>query len=686
MRRSSISHRNSHRHGGALFSVLAILAVLLIIIVLNAFFSNVRLRADLTEDDIFSLQEGTKQILQDLDTPVTITLYATRDPELMTPELLLFADRVRDLLEEYEETAPKREISVKGEDGKFKKEKRSVIEIRDLDPEPFSQAEDSAKLDGIQPLNQQEVAQFGAEPYYLGISVTCLDSKETIPSLSPDAYRFLEYGITESISKAYQGEDLPKIGIISSLPIFGEENIGLPPLIVVSALEQSFEIQQVDLLNDDISPEDQSTLLVIHPGSLTPQALSKLDQYLLQGGNLIVFVDPHCQYASVLEKVQSQILMSQQRNMQQMPPPFGVIPIRSNLDALLEPWGIKFDTEKAVIDEERSAMVNYVYSSRIFGQIPGVPREMPNLLLRGENFNEKVTFMANMDSLNFGVPGALDVDARDDVEVETLIVAPAESSTLVETHKAAGELELALQTTKPDAKEHVIGVWLSGKFSSAIDLPDQDEEADSPALQETGGEGEEGDEQNGENAEAAPKLLDRSAADGNLVVFSDVDMVWEGVFVTQERTRSTIRQVLGENFQLVLNLVDFFSGNQNLIQLRSRAFTDRPLRKIEEIEKQAQERVEATAEAAEEKRRAAESKIQLFQEGDQLIFSIPSEEMEEAQQSLREAEAEIRRVRREERKEVADKKNFYKAFTIFTMPVVIAGIGVGLAAYRRFSR
>src|SRR5436190_16111879 len=146
-----------------LYSSLGVAAMFVIIIVINALAAQVKQRVDLTAEHAYTLSPGTRAILAKLDTPVQIRFYCTRGDNQMPVMLKTYAQQVEDLL------------------GEFRQASKGQIEIQKLDPEPDSDAEDSAKLDGVQGQPLQD-----GDRVYLGVSVTMLDQKEAIEFFSPD--------------------------------------------------------------------------------------------------------------------------------------------------------------------------------------------------------------------------------------------------------------------------------------------------------------------------------------------------------------------------------------------------------------------------------------------------------------------------------------------------------------------
>src|SRR6186713_1613119 len=180
-----------------LYSTIGIAAMALVLVAVNLIASPLRQRIDLTAENAYTLSPGTRAILAKLDTPVQIRFYCTKNTTTMPVFLTTYAQRVEDLLGEYRQAS------------------KGQIEIQKLDPVPDSDAEDSAKLDGIEGQGRLE-----GEPVYLGLSVSMLDQKEALPFLSPDRERLLEYDLSRAISRVMT-PNKPVVGVMSALPVSG---------------------------------------------------------------------------------------------------------------------------------------------------------------------------------------------------------------------------------------------------------------------------------------------------------------------------------------------------------------------------------------------------------------------------------------------------------------------------------
>src|SRR6185436_17660482 len=180
-----------------LYSAIGVVVMFLIVIAVNVIVGVFRTRIDLTEGKLHTISPGTREILKKLDSPVEIRFYCSKSESRMPSQLRTFAKDVEDLLEDF------REIS------------KGKIEIKKFDPKPDSDAEDLARLDGIegQPLPNGEMV-------YLGLAVSMEPAKVALP-LTPQREQLLEYDLARAVSQV-MATNKPVVGVMSTLPIFGQ--------------------------------------------------------------------------------------------------------------------------------------------------------------------------------------------------------------------------------------------------------------------------------------------------------------------------------------------------------------------------------------------------------------------------------------------------------------------------------
>src|SRR5579871_48462 len=143
------------------YSIAGVFVLLVVLVAFNALTATVRKRIDLTKDKAYTLSDGTRKILSKLDTPVKIRFYFSSSAEFTSQTVFLktHAQHVRDLLTELRQAS----------NGK--------ITIIEEDPKPASDAEDSARVDGV----EGQMLSASGDRFYMGLSVSMVDAKEAIP-------------------------------------------------------------------------------------------------------------------------------------------------------------------------------------------------------------------------------------------------------------------------------------------------------------------------------------------------------------------------------------------------------------------------------------------------------------------------------------------------------------------------
>ena len=261
-----MQNKTLYSSGGLLLAAALSIAI---IILANA--SLTGLRIDLTEDKLFTLSEGTVNIIQSLDEPIHLDFYFSRETLLGYPGLLNYGTRVRDLLEEYAAKSG----------GK--------IQLTIIEPEPFSEEEDQAVASGLQGVS---INTSGDRAYFGLLGTNSTDDEANIPFFQDSREAALEYDITKLIFNLAN----PKkrvVGIISSLPVFGEALQGqaIKPWAIVGVMREFFEIKNLGATPDELD-DDIDVLMVIHPKNLKDETLFAIDQFMLAGGSAFIFVDP----------------------------------------------------------------------------------------------------------------------------------------------------------------------------------------------------------------------------------------------------------------------------------------------------------------------------------------------------------------------------------------------------------
>ena len=667
----STSHQKS-RSAVALTSLLVVFAIAVLINILVGAFG---WRFDLTEYKTYTLSEGTKNILQELETPVTIRYYVTDDNKVMGPSERARARRVEDLLRELSHAAPTRELELVNEAGEFEKQKVRMLKVEKLNPEPNTDAEDAALLDGLQ-------AGVSGETNYelfFGLAIECIDSKETIPFIPGRPETTLEYDLIRAISNVHGGKN-KKIGIMTSLSVSGgfSGNFQAPPQtawMFYEQLSRDYEVEFLPVSAKEVA-EDITTLIVLHPHDISVEGQFAIDQYLLKGGNVLAFVDPNFFYARALAQGQPQ--------MPGMPPQGGPNPT-SNLAELFRAWGVNYDSTRVLADLD--------FGSEIIRRGNFSPTFLTldrSALGSGDDpgLNDSMTQMLN--HLNMLTPGAFEVNAPEGIEVDNLLLS-SKNNQLVGSFDADPTQEGGGDRIRENFEAHgtprALVTRLSGNFPTAF--PDGDPAAP-PADETTSEEDEEDVEESKE--EPVPEALKESIAPGRVVLIADADFIYDANVVRRNQIPGlgiVIPELLNENLVLVQNAVEQLSGDPDLINVRSRASIRRPFTRQSEWYREAEQKyADALASfGAQREEVASRLGVILSQTPDNLDEALLSPEVQAEMKTLQEQEAEFRKKERDLQKEVTRefrrKLATYKFGNTLLMPILIIAFGIGLAIFRR---
>lgn len=622
-------------------SLIALTIGLVLFLAVNALAANALrfLRIDLTEESVFTLSEGSRNIAASLDEPLQIYLYRSEDPLAERPDLLSWADHVQEKLEEFARHA----------DGN--------IELRVVDPEPFSEAEDEAALAGLERIPLSEAA----DPLVLGVVISgSTDEREVIPFVSPAREQFLEYDLAERILAASQPERTV-VGLLSSLPIAGDPMArmmgqpGPPAWLIMQLLERSYEVRQLQPGLTEI-PEDVDTLWVVHPQGFSDETLYAIDQFVLAGKPLLAMVDPQSVIQQVPQDPQN--------------PMAGMMADRSsNMPALMSAWGLEVETETMVGDRENARIT---YTSQQSAETAPV---VFLLDFDQEAFDEEDAVTSELSSLFFYSAGAVRPAPGSTTEFVPLVRTSDEATELdkmqVQFMQDPSEL---LTDYQPGNERLAIAARVSGPANTAF--PDGP-----PSAPEAEGE------------EAAPAEIPashRAASDGSIqvAVIADTDFLYDDFWV---RRQFGMAIPSNDNGNLVQNLLDTLSGGTDLISIRSRGTMQRPFDRVDDLRAEAHERYQEEEQALDAELEETMAEINRLQgEKSESQMFVLSEAQQDQIAELREAERDIRKRKREVRhnlaKDIESLGRRVKWANMLLYPLGVGGLFFGFLLVRVLGR
>ncbi len=623
------------------------------------------MRMDLTEDELFTLSDGSRQIAEEIEEPIHLYLYFSRKLARNYPVVRDYAERVIGFLEEF----------VRASDGKLR--------LQVIDPEPFSEEEDKAVEQGIQgaPIESGDSLYFGL------VGTNATDNREVIPffPLEQEKQRFLEYDLTKLIWTLAH-PDKKKVGILSALALEGgggNPMLGQPQQERWRLLEQLgdfFDTRVLEPAAEDL-PDDLDVLVVIHPRGFGERTLYQIDQWALAGKPLLVFVDPHCE----VDPGESDPSNPASR--------FGA-ERGSNLETLFKAWGLELVKNKVACDQvkgARMAVPNRERTRRMEMQVVYV------LGLDKENVNAEDPVTSLLDRVLLSTSGALQKLADGTTQFTPLLQTSEESQKVdSEQFQWMPDAQGLLASFVPGFEKLTVAARVTGEVQSAFPggppgKPKDDEPKDPPedgsgSTEEGEGETEEGEDP---GAAAQDQGLSASSAPLNLIVVADVDMLHERWWMQDLGSigGQPIVALISSNLDLLKNGIENLMGGDELISIRARGQYSRPFELVLAIRRDAEQRYLAEEQELEGKLRAAEQRLTELQRAkgqgtEELVTTEQRKEIEQAIAEKVQTRKDLRAVKNRLRRDIERLGTRLKWINIGVMPVLVSAAAIALGAWR----
>ncbi len=592
------------------------------------------MRVDLTQNRLYTLSRGTQQVLADLKEPVNLYFYFSREAAAkQAPLLMPYATRVREFLEELAARS----------NGK--------IHLSVVDPQPFSDDEDRAAEFGLQSLHAG-----GGDALYFGLSGTnSTDGRSSIPSFQADREEFLEYDVAKLINELGTPKK-PVIGLMSSLGLQGQFNpmtgqMG-EPWPILTQLQELFTVRSLTTDVDHID-KDVDVLMLVHPKGLPPKTLYAVDQFVMRGGRILLFLDPNAG-ADTSGQDPSNPLAGMTANHS------------SNLAPLLGVWGVDYDSTKVIGDLERGLEVRTSMAS------PPL-RHIGILGLGHEDMNQKDVVSASLDKINLATAGALTAHPGAKTTFEALLLSSKSAAPIpAQRFNGLSDPSTLRDGFKPTGVRYALAARVTGIVQSAFPQgppPDQKLSAGPPTAH-----------------------LATSTTPANIVIIADTDLLMDYMWVqTREAFGQRVAQAFASNGDLVANILDNLSGSSALISVRGRATFSRPFERVEALKRQADDRLRGKAlqlQAELQQTEANLSQLQSKRNDQSSLMLSPEQEAE-----LKRFVAEKARVRKELREtqrgldvDINRLNSWLKFINIAIAPLCVAVAGVVILSRRRRRR
>ncbi|WP_430395868.1 Gldg family protein [Ferrovibrio sp.] len=605
-------------------------------------------RLDLTQARLYTLSDGTRNVLKGLQEPITLRFFFSDKLATQAPQIKQYGQRVRELLERY--------AALSG--GKLR------LEV--IDPEPFSEAEDRAVAAGIQAVS---LGQSGQNFYFGLVATNSVDQQESIPFFQAEKEQFLEYDLTKLIY-GLNNPKKPSIAIIGSLPLeYGPGGImaamrgQAQPYLVLGQVKQFFDAKVLEAPKPEDITDKFDTIVLAHPKDLSDEAQYAIDQFVLKGGRLIAFVDPY-----------SETMAAMPNPMTGQPMPGG--DSGSLLPKLFQSWGVDIEP-KFVAD---LSLAQRVQTGR---QGAGAIADyIPWLALTEAQMSHDDIITAQITSINVASAGAIKKREGGTTTI-TPLMQSSKNAMLMDVADLRGDPnpQALAEKFKATGETYTLAARITGPAKTAFpDGPPAPKAADAK------------DGEKKEAAAPAPQVKE-SAKPINVVLVADADLLDDRFWVrTQQMFGQSLYVPIAANADFLVNAIDNLSGSGDLIGLRSRGKSQRPFLVIEELRRSADQQYQARERALQKKLDETEKQIAELQSkagtGGSGSNALVSAEQQAAIEGLRAeiltTRKELRNVQRELNRDIEKLQLGVKFINIGLVPLLAALVAIGLGiAWRR---
>lgn len=587
------------------------------------------LRIDLTENDLYTISPGTRQVLQSIEEPINLYYFFSDRETADIPFLRTYATRVREMLEEF--------VAQAGG--------RLVLQI--IDPLPFSEDEDRATQFGLEPVSLGTLG----ESIFFGLAGTnSVGGEQMIGFFQPDKEAFLEYDLAKLVY-SLSSPDKPVVGLLSGVSMTAGFNPQIQqmtePWVITTQARQLFEIRTLTpglaAIEDDID-----ILWIVHPQNLDAATLYAIDQFVLGGGRALVFVDPLAEI-----------------DMADADPTGMAMGSASNLEQLFDAWGLTFSSANVVGDNRYALSISSGFGARPV-------RHLGLVGLDAASIDPEDVVTSGLGSINLGTAGHFSVADDAAIELAPLLVSSTEAAELPTSQfQFLADPQTLLDGFMPSGEQYVFAARIIGPLTTAFpDGPPAPGESDDAAADPSG-----------------PQLTSSDSA--NVIVVGDVDILSDRLWVqTQSFLGQQIVTPFANNGDFIINALDNLSGSAALIGIRARASFSRPFTTVDELRRQADAQFRQTeqqlqAELSETEQRLGELQEARTDEGSLLMSTEQQDEIQRFLGQQVRIRSELRAVRRELDSSIEGLGTVLRVINIGLMPLLLTVVALAVVFVRR---
>ena len=616
-----------------LIVLLAIISFFSFNVLNKNFFKN--LRFDLTESNIYTLSDGTKSILQSINEPLNFKLFYTKQIGDINPVYQNYYDRVKEIL------------------GQYVLLSNNKIKLKIFNPKPFSNEEDKAVEYGLQGVE----IMAGVYGYFGLIATNSTDDEEKIIFFQPDRTPFLEYDLSKIVTNL-ANPNRRIVGLYTDLPMFGTFNplaktqdaAAAPPWAVYNQMKEFFEVKRIHEKTSSL-PEGLELLMLVHPKKIPERLLYMIDQFVLKGGKLLVFIDPNSETESFSPNT-NQVKESDNN---------------SNLNELLDKWGVELVENKVVGDLLSARRVQIGASDQ-----PSVTDYIAWLDIKKDHMDDTHQATSKVQRLTFATSGFLkNNEKNNNISFRRLVWSTTQSMQIdVADVKFTPNPTNLLRNFVPSNEELTLAAEIKGNFSS--NFPDGPPDT------------------NIKNDFDKNKHINESIKPTTLVILADTDMLYDEYWLKYEQSGEVLP--IANNADFTVNLLEYLNGTEDLIGLRGKGVSSLPFVKVEKIQKEAEQKFRSKEQELLEKLNNYQSKLENIQKGSvedggkTLLTEKETLEIDKFREEMIFVRSELRKVQNALRKDIEKLDSILKFFNIFFVPILLIIISLVLGFIGRRKR
>ncbi len=475
---------------------------------------NFNLGVDFTSTKTFTLSSGTKRVIDEIEEPIKINFVYSRDLSKNIPIIQNYANQVQGLLNRYSDLAS----------GK--------IELNFIEPEPYSDDEDYVNRYGVQgfPIDQE-----GSKVYFGLIASNTTDDIETVPFFDPSKAGTLEKQLTDIVYKLNRSKK-PMIGFLSWVdttpPMMPNNQLGQGEYTILEELSYFYDFEFLD--TDVESFEGIDLLIVYHPTDISDKTEYAVEQFILNGGKSVIFVDPFFEKNDHSNK-------------------------SSNLENVLKTLNINYNSNVILDGAQATRLQTQQNITENTSLQTMLKLNWPEV--RGQFINQAEEIGDGLSLIRLVSPGGL-APLNDESEISYTPIMSSSEVTMDLPMKEVHDPIKLINNFQPTGISYDFGVKLNGIAKSNFN---------------------DFEFKNDNHLETSSKNI-------NVVVFSDADFIRNAFWARIQKFLDTnVIEATSDNGSLVTNVFDSMTGYDEFIDLRNKEAPFRPFVVVQKLQAEAEQ-------------------------------------------------------------------------------------------------